>query len=175
MKTVRHLFFILLAVVACNDDNNNPTPVTNGQDSTVNLASAIVGLEGYDDLDTLISAIGDSRFALLGEATHGTSEFYEWRAEISKQLIQQKGFNIILVEGDWPALYKFNQYIHGDNTYASAAEVLSTLNRWPTWMWANEEVAAFGEWLRGYNQQHSDEQVSFYGMTHKKVLMPPTG
>lgn len=86
----------------------------------------------------MIEEIGEARYVLLGEASHGTSEYYTWRAEISKRLIQEKGFTIIAVEGDWPDLYRLNQYIKGSSAYGSSAEeVLQQLDRWPTWMWAN--------------------------------------
>lgn len=129
-------------------------------------ASAIEGLESPQDLDRLLDEIGPSQYVLLGEASHGTSEYYTWRAEITKRLVQEKGFTLIGVEGDWPDLYKLNQYIQGSNQEgASAREVLQQLNRWPTWMWANEEVAELAEWLRMYNQsQEADNKVGFYGI-----------
>lgn len=94
----------------------------------------------------MIEEIGEARYVLLGEASHGNSEYYTWRAEISKRLIQEKGFTIIAVEGDWPDLYRLNQYIKGSSAYGSSAEeVLQQLDRWPTWMWANQEIAEFSE------------------------------
>ena len=130
------------------------------------LGDAAYPLESTDDLDVLIKDIGEARYVLLGEASHGTSEYYTWRAEISKRLIEEKGFDIIAVEGDWPDLYRLNQYIRGSSENgASAEEVLGKLNRWPTWMWANEEVADFGEWIRTHNQEQSQgQQVGFYGL-----------
>src|SRR2546430_16047665 len=93
--------------------------------------------------------IGDARVVLLGEATHGTHEFYTWRAELSKRLIQEKGFRFIAVEGDWPDCYRVNRWIKGfPHTPADAHEVFDTFRRWPTWMWANEEVLALTRWLR---------------------------
>ncbi|AHM59477.1 erythromycin esterase [Flammeovirgaceae bacterium 311] len=129
-------------------------------------ASAIAALETADDLDILINDIGDARYVLLGEASHGTSEYYSWRTEISRRLVQEKGFTIIAVEGDWPDMYRLNQYIKGSDTNgSSAAEVLRQQERWPAWMWANEEVAALGEWLRTYNQNRdAGRQVGFYGL-----------
>ncbi|MBX0291810.1 erythromycin esterase family protein [Hymenobacter sp. HSC-4F20] len=123
-------------------------------------------LRSSRDLDTLIEAIGDTRVVLLGEASHGTSEYYTWRAALSKRLIQEKGFNFIAVEGDWPDCFEVNAAIKQDEpTYGTAAQLLSTFNRWPTWMWGNWEIAALVEWLHQHNRQLSREQrVGFYGL-----------
>jgi erythromycin esterase-like protein len=120
----------------------------------------------YNDLDALVNQIGIAKFALLGEASHGTSEFYQVRAEISKKLILEKGFTIIAVEGDWPPSQSLNRYIKGhDHENKSASEVVQAFNRWPTWMWANEEIADFAEWLREYNKDKAEtEKVGFYGI-----------
>ncbi len=129
-------------------------------------ASAIQALESSEDLDRLLDEIGESRYVLLGEASHGTAEYYTWRAEISKRLIQEKGFTIIGVEGDWPDMYRLNQYIQGSQEHgATATEVLQQMDRWPTWMWANKEVAELGDWLHTYNQSKAaNQQVGFYGI-----------
>ena len=117
------------------------------------------------DLDPLFNQIGSARYALLGEASHGTAEFYAWRNTITKRLIQEKDFTLIGVEGDWPAIYELNRYVKGANNGASATEVLQRLTRWPTWMWANQEVADFAEWLRTYNSsQPAARKVGFYGL-----------
>jgi erythromycin esterase len=124
-------------------------------------------LQTQADLDPLLDRIGDARFVLLGEATHGTSEYYLWRARLSQRLIQEKGFSFIAVEGDWPDCYRVNRYIKGydGNADDSAYNVLNTFQRWPTWMWANWEVAAFVEWLRQYNaNRHENQKVGFYGL-----------
>src|SRR5947207_373758 len=106
-----------------------------------------------DDLDPLMERIGDARYVLLGEASHGTSEYYTWRTRISQRLIREKGFSFIAVEGDWPDCYRVNQYVRGEtDSGASAREVLHAFDRWPTWMWANEEIVALAEWLRDHNE-----------------------
>ncbi|WP_256358300.1 erythromycin esterase family protein [Bacillus sp. sid0103] len=119
-----------------------------------------------DDLDPIIEAIGDAKFVLLGESSHGTSEFYSLRAELSKKLIKEKGFSFIAVEGDWPACQSINQYIKGFNpTSKDITRVLESFNRWPTWMWANHEIIDLIEWLKDYNQQKNGaHKVGFYGL-----------
>ena len=116
------------------------------------------------DLSPIIDAIGDAKIVMLGEASHGTSEFYTVRAELSKRLIQEKGFSLIAVEGDWPSAQQVNRFIKGyGNTGKTAHEVLQAFTRWPTWMWANEEIADFIEWLREHNGQN-DVKTGFYGI-----------
>ncbi|MDX5422945.1 MAG: erythromycin esterase family protein, partial [Hymenobacteraceae bacterium] len=118
------------------------------------------------DLDVLIDEIGDARIVMLGEASHGTSEYYTWRTAISKRLIQERGFNFIAVEGDWPECYVLNRLIKGyQNSGSKIADVLQVFRRWPTWMWANWEVAALVEWMREYNFQRStSSKAGFYGL-----------
>lgn len=118
------------------------------------------------DIDALIDAVGDARFVLLGEASHGTSEFYTWRTEISKRLIEQHGFSFIAVEGDWPDCYQVNRYVKGRSaTATSAFDVLHAFERWPTWMWANREVVALTEWMRTWNHGKPEERMAgFYGL-----------
>ena len=117
------------------------------------------------DLYPLLEAVGDSKIVLLGESTHGTSEFYRWRAEFSKRLIQEKGFSIIAVEGDWPSASQVNRYINDFTTsYENAAHLLvQSFARWPTWMWANEEIADFVEWLKNFNAS-ATRKTGFYGI-----------
>jgi erythromycin esterase len=123
-------------------------------------------LESAGDLTPLLDAIGDARFVLLGEASHGTSEFYSWRAELSKRLIVEKEFSFVGVEGDWPDCYRVNRYVKGLGASGSSAEeVLHAFVRWPTWMWANREVVSFAEWLRAHNDAlPADRQAGFFGL-----------
>jgi erythromycin esterase-like protein len=123
-------------------------------------------LDGCGDLDPLIDRIGDARFVLLGEASHGTAEYYEWRRRISQRLIRDKGFSFIAVEGDWPDSYRVNRYVKGrPGAGANAHEVLHEFERWPTWMWANEEVVELAEWLREHNASVPEERkAGFYGL-----------
>lgn len=119
-----------------------------------------------EDLGPLLDRIGDSRIVMLGEASHGTAEYYEWRTRISQRLIQEKGFTFIAVEGDWPDCYHVNRYVKAlPESGRSAREVLRVFERWPTWMWANEEIVELAEWLRGFNEsQPLEQRAGFYGL-----------
>jgi len=110
--------------------------------------------------------IGNARFVLLGEASHGTSEYYSWRGTITERLIAEKGFSFVAVEGDWPDCYRVTRFVKGrPDSGEDALDVLRRFDRWPTWMWANEEVAEFVPWLRSHNQFRPEEQkVGFYGL-----------
>lgn len=123
-------------------------------------------LESPSGLDALIERIGGAHYVLLGEASHGTSEFYTWRTEISKRLIVECGFSFIAVEGDWPDCYSVNRYVKGlDGGKPTATDVLHAFERWPTWMWANREVVELAEWLRQHDRNSLDgRQVGFYGL-----------
>jgi erythromycin esterase len=122
-------------------------------------------LNNAADLDPLMDAIGERRVVLLGEASHGTSEYYTWRTAITKRLIKEKGFNFIAVEGDWPDCYQVNKYVNGQLKAGSAPEALATFNRWPTWMWGNWEVAALVEWMHTHNSNlDTRNKVGFYGL-----------
>lgn len=127
------------------------------------LQQAARPLQTEQDLDSLLAAIGNSQYVLLGEASHGTVEFYQWRAVITRRLIQEKGFTLVTVEGDWPDAYAVNQYIQGQGVGGRAPDVLQAFSRWPTWMWANTEIAQLAEWMRTYNAQ-TNRKVSFYGL-----------
>ena len=135
---------------------------------TDGLGRAMRPLRVVDDLDPLLERIGDARWVLLGEASHGTSEYYTWRAELSKRLILEKGFSFVGVEGDWPDCYRVNRYVKGfADSGASAEAVLHAFERWPSWMWANREVVDFVEWLRRSNTQRQlpeERKVGFYGL-----------
>lgn len=123
-------------------------------------------LNNSKDLDQLLDDIGDRSIVMLGEASHGTHEFYTWRAAISRRLIEEKGFKFIAVEGDWPDCYAINRFVKG---YKDAGEdienVLNKFDRWPTWMWGNWEVAGLAEWMKEHNAPLSiEKKVGFYGL-----------
>lgn len=118
-------------------------------------------------LDRIVDSIGEAEIVMIGEASHGTSEFYKVRAELSKRLITEKGFTVIAVEGDWPSAQSVNSYVKGYDEKGSTARnvLLNSFNRWPTWMWANEEVEEFVEWLKTYNDgQPMEHKTGFYGI-----------
>ncbi len=116
------------------------------------------------DLDNLMERIGDSRLVLLGEASHGTAEFYEMRARITCELIEKKGFNVIAVEADWPDAAHIDHYIHG--TSPDPLLESTPFSRFPTWMWANHSVLEFTHWLKAHNEKIDapEQQVGFYGL-----------
>jgi erythromycin esterase-like protein len=114
-------------------------------------------------LDGLLCRVGDARYVLLGEASHGSHEFYDIRAELTKRLIRDKGFSIVAVEADWPDAYRVNRYIRGAESAGSAEEALSGFERFPTWMWRNKVVLELVTWLREHNRA-SPQPVGFYGL-----------
>ncbi|ACE06741.1 hypothetical protein Aasi_1453 [Candidatus Amoebophilus asiaticus 5a2] len=123
-------------------------------------------LQDEKDLDALIKHICDAKIVMLGEASHGTHEYYAGRALISRRLIEEKGFNFITVEGDWPPCYQINRFIKNYvGRQKDIQEVLQVFDRWPTWMWANWEIAAFSWWLHQYNLKHVPlNRIGFYGL-----------
>ncbi|MEX6688358.1 erythromycin esterase family protein [Danxiaibacter flavus] len=117
-------------------------------------------------LDAMFKEIEGRHLVMLGEASHGTHEYYTWRTSISEKLIQEQGFNFIAVEGDWPDCYLINRYVKGyKDAGESITDVLNRFDRWPAWMWANWEIAALAEWLRQYNLALPiEKRVGFYGL-----------
>jgi len=118
------------------------------------------------DYDPLMDLIGDARFVLLGEASHGTHDFYQHRAEITKRLIQEKGFTAVALEADWPDAYRVNRYVRGASEDPTALEALAGFQRFPAWMWRNRVVLEFVNWLRDYNQAlpAAATRAGFYGL-----------
>lgn len=130
------------------------------------LEDSALGLRSSADLDPLLERVGDARVVMLGEASHGTSEYYRWRTALSRRLIREKGFSLIAVEGDWPDCYQVNRYVKEyAGSAASAPQALRAFERWPTWMWANWEVTALAEWMREHNANlDAGSRVGFYGL-----------
>jgi erythromycin esterase-like protein len=113
----------------------------------------------------LLEAIGDAKLVLLGEASHGTEEFYRARAELTKALIVERGFNFVAVEADWPDAYRVNRWVRGASDESGAEAALGDFTRFPRWMWRNTEVVDFIGWLRERNKQVAErERVGFYGL-----------
>lgn len=117
------------------------------------------------DYDPLLARIGNASLVLIGEASHGTHEFYQTRAEITRRLVAEQGFTAIAVEADWPDAYRVNRYVRGISGDATADAALSGFQRFPTWMWRNADVAEFVNWLRAHNDGLEPAlRVGFYGL-----------
>jgi erythromycin esterase-like protein len=117
------------------------------------------------EFDDLLAAIGDARFVLLGEASHGTHEFYAARARITRRLIVERGFDAVAIEGDWPDAYRVNRHVRGRGDDADAQGALRGFRRFPTWMWRNTAVVDFVEWMRRWNEgRPPDRRAGFYGL-----------
>ena len=123
-------------------------------------------LEQPDDLDRLVDRFGDRTYVLLGEASHGTSEFYRWRTRLTARLLRKAGFSFVAVEGDWPDCYEINRYVKGlPDAHGTLREAVEAFERWPTWLWANWETFEFLDWLEGFNRDRpAGERIGFYGL-----------
>ena len=118
------------------------------------------------DFDELLDMARDTRFVLIGEASHGTDEFYRTRADLTKRLIEEHGFNAVAVEADWPDAYRVNAFVRGAGEDRTAEEALSGFRRFPAWMWRNEVVVEFANWLRARNARLPADAspAGFYGL-----------
>jgi erythromycin esterase-like protein len=122
-------------------------------------------IHGEQDLDQLLDLVGTARIVMIGEATHGTHEFYDLRASLTRKLIAQHGFAAVAIEGDWPDALRVDRYVRRQGDDDAAHDALAEFERFPTWMWRNTDVAAFIDWLRGWNSQRGPEQrAGFYGL-----------
>jgi len=124
-------------------------------------SQALLGVGG--DYDRLLDAIGDARLVLIGEASHGTHEFYAERARITRRLIEEKGFSAVAAEADWPDAYRVTRWLEGRGEDRSPEAALSGFGRFPAWMWRNVVVRDFIAWLRGHNAR-AGRAVGFYGL-----------
>uniref|UniRef100_UPI00356673A6 erythromycin esterase family protein n=1 Tax=Thioalkalivibrio sp. TaxID=2093813 RepID=UPI00356673A6 len=121
--------------------------------------------EGPSSLDAVLETIGDAPLVLLGEATHGSHEFYDLRARITRRLFEEKGFDAVAVEADWPDAYRVNRYVRGQGNDPSATAALADFERFPQWMWRNTAVVDFVEWLAAFNASHdAADRAGFYGL-----------
>ncbi|MBK5110512.1 MAG: erythromycin esterase family protein [Thermoleophilia bacterium] len=117
------------------------------------------------DFDGLLDLIGEATVVLIGEASHGTHEFYRERARLTRRLVEEKGFRGVAVEADWPDAYRVNRYVLGAPEDADAEEALRGFRRFPTWMWRNAEVLDFVGWLKTHNERCGPaDRVGFYGL-----------
>ena len=125
--------------------------------------------ESLDQYDPIINAANGKQFVLLGEATHGTAEFYRARAQITQRLIEEQGFDAVVVEADWPDAYAVNRYVTGREE-GTAEQALEVFERFPNWLWRNREMIPFVEWLHNYNREFRPKgprprmPISFYGL-----------
>jgi len=137
-----------------------------GQDTQLLISEKAHLFTEPSEITNLIGWIGDERLVLMGEASHGTSEFYVKRAILSKELIEQRGFDFIAVEGDWSSFSRINEFVkHKSGGPQTADEALGSLTRWPYWMWRNQEFKELVVWLHEYNRELTpDERVGLYGI-----------
>jgi len=165
-------FVPLIGAEGWEDGSGTPAspsqPATKKQPTTLaeHIQQACEPFTAVNDvnLDQLMHRIGDSKLVLLGEASHGTADFYEMRARITQELITKKGFNVIAVEADWPDAAHINHFIHG--TEPDPLLESKPFSRFPTWMWANQSVEKFIQWLKKHNQtiKQPENKIGFYGL-----------
>ncbi|MCC3765150.1 erythromycin esterase family protein [Glycomyces sp. TRM65418] len=130
-------------------------------------SEALPVTDGLPDDQTWLDLVGDARFVLLGEASHGSAECYSAREHLTRRLIEEQGFCAVAVEADWPDAYRVNRYVRGEGRPDSADDALSGFERFPVWMWRNTSVLRFAEWLRVRNDRHEGEEhakAGFYGL-----------
>jgi erythromycin esterase-like protein len=128
------------------------------------VAAAAHPIAAPGDFDALVAEIGGRDVVLIGESSHGTHEFYETRAELTKRLVVEKGFRAIAVEADWPDALRVNRYVQAASSDVDANAALSDFKRFPQWMWRNNVVVDFVAWLRKWNADNEAAQVGFYGI-----------
>ena len=129
------------------------------------IAQIVKPIHGEQAIDDLVERVATSRLVLIGEASHGTHEFYDLRAALTRKLISQHGFAAVAVEGDWPDALRVDRYVRQGGDDESASDALRSFERFPTWMWRNTDVAAFVDWLHRWNQVRApDQRAGFYGL-----------
>ncbi len=130
------------------------------------LNDAVVPLEARgEDYNAVLEQIGSARFVMIGEASHGTHEFYQARIKISQRLIEEHGFMAIAIEGDWPDAYRVHRYLQGEGSVSDSEQSLDAFERFPTWMWRNTTLPPFLNWLRLYNDSlPAAQKIGFFGL-----------
>src|SRR3954471_11372362 len=133
------------------------------------LRDAAIPLSGSDgaaaDVSAIVERIGDARIVLLGEASHGTHEFYAMRAAITRRLVETRGFRAVAVEGDWPDTRRVDRFVRGIGDDRDPDTALSGFRRFPQWMWRNTVMRDFVRWLRRWNDVHEpDVRCGMYGL-----------
>lgn len=121
--------------------------------------------EANEHYEAVMEQIGDARFVLLGEASHGTYEFYQARIDLSERLVKERGFMAIAIEGDWPDAHRVHRYLQGEGHPNHSEQALSAFTRFPTWMWRNTTMLPFLNWLRAHNDKvPAAQKIGFYGL-----------
>lgn len=124
-----------------------------------------IAVDPAGEVNEILDLVGDATIVLIGEATHGTHEFYRTRARVTEELITRRGFNVVAAEADWPDAFRANRWVRGQGTDETAAAALGDFVRFPRWMWRNRVVVEFLEWLRERNlKQPARAQASFFGL-----------
>jgi erythromycin esterase len=133
---------------------------------THDVAGMAAPLTDAGDFDSLLDRVGQAQVVMLGEASHGTHEFYQWRARLTQRLVSELGFAFVAVEGDWPDCERVDRSVRWrEGAPEDPREALRAFERWPTWMWANEEVVDFSRWLRSFNaDREPSARVGFHGL-----------
>jgi erythromycin esterase-like protein len=132
--------------------------------SVAAVARAARRIAGERDYDRLVERAGAAQVVLIGEASHGTEEFYAVRAELTRQLVEDKGFRLVVLEADWPDALRLHRYAEGELPGADAAAALEDFRRFPTWMWRNTVMTGFIDWLRAWNRVHPQSRAGIFGM-----------
>ncbi len=167
-KSVHHYFlpvFVLLMVLTFIIDSTRSLHSSDVKSQMAFLKSSVVPLHSLNDNNAIMQLVGQVPLVLIGDSTHGTHEFYQQRITISKQLIQEKNFKLILLEADWPNVYTLNQYVQSA-IHVTAEQALDVFNPQSAWLWSNLEMLNFIQWLKSYNEQLPDgeQKVSLLGM-----------
>ncbi|HEV2801659.1 MAG TPA: erythromycin esterase family protein [Pyrinomonadaceae bacterium] len=174
---LRPVLFVCLSANACMSvmTDQQGRGKTQGSNAPVESAASVSALVrksavpltgGKSDYDALMNLVGDARFVLLGEATHGTHEFYRERTRITRRLIEEKNFSAVVLEADWPDAYRVSEYARGRGRDATAEQALSAFTRFPQWMWRNQDFLELVAWLRSHNDRRPTDarRVGVYGM-----------
>ena len=176
LTIIYHLLLFSMTCYACafqGSDQSLEIAQSNETASEQTDASALASIRqsahklsgAANDYDPLMKMIGDARFVLLGEATHGTHEFYRERALITRRLIEEKGFDAVVLEADWTDAFRANEFVQGASKDQNAEQSLAGFTRFPQWMWRNTDVEAFTSWLKRHNEgRPQDEMAGFYGL-----------
>ena len=158
------LYFMTMSSSLLSFDKKN-TLVDLTSEQLQLLKESVIPIKNKKDYTPLINLASQKRIISIADSTHGTHEFYQQRIELSKLLIKEKKYKLIVIEGDWPNVYMLNQYIQSDSPY-SENYLLKVFNPYATWLWNNYEMLDFIQWLKHYNASlpEDEQKVSLYGM-----------